>query len=121
MEQLSRKMPEVPRADSKCSPMSEVHNERRKDRGDMAVQKDRAKAILWRGWAKKERKERGATTKNVCIVSCHTVSMVTSACTTFVPYSHPFDTDSQGATSHQCSPLQSRAQLLQTLVHLCMS
>lgn len=38
LELLSRKVPEVSRAGSKCSPLSEVHNERRKDRADRAVQ-----------------------------------------------------------------------------------
>lgn len=117
LELLSRKMPEVSRAGSKCSPPSEVKSERRKDRGDRAVQR-----IELEREAKREGKERGPTTKNVCMmVSCHPLTMVTSVCTTVIPYSHLFDTDSQGVTSDQCSPAQSRAQLIQTQVHLCMS
>lgn len=100
LEMLSRKMPEVSTAGSKCSFLFEVHSERRKDGGDRAVQRTE----LQKG-AKREEKERGTMTKNVCImVSCHTVSMVTSLCTTFMPYSHPFGTDSQGVTSDQCPP-----------------
>lgn len=85
LELLCRKMPEVPRAGSKCSPLSEVHSERRKDRGNRAVQWTE----LERG-AKRDGKERGTTTKNVCMmVSCHSVSKVTSLGTPFVPYSQP--------------------------------
>lgn len=116
LELLSRKMPEPSRAGSKCLPLSQVHSERRKDRGDKAVQRTE----LQRG-AKRE--ERGTTTKNVCMmVSCHTVSRVTSVCATFVPYSHPFDKGSQGVTSDQHSPPQSRAQLIQRSLYVlsCM-
>lgn len=85
LELLSRKMPEVSRAGSKCSPLSEVHNERRKDRADRAVQ-----GIELERGAKREGKERGTMTKNVCMmVSYHTVSMVTSVCTTSVPLIPP--------------------------------
>lgn len=85
LELLSRKMPEVSRAGSKCSPLPEVHNERRKDRADRAVQ-----GIELERRAKREGKERGTMTKNVCMmVSYHTVSMVTSVCTTSAPLIPP--------------------------------
>lgn len=61
LELLSRKIPKVSRAGSKCSPLSEVHSERRKDRGGGAVQGTE----LERG-AKTVGKERETMTKNVC-------------------------------------------------------
>lgn len=60
-------------------------------------------------------------TKNVCMmVSCQVCKYDHFSMHNFCA-SHPFNTDSQEVTSDQCSPPQSGAQLIQTLVHLCMS
>lgn len=125
LELHSGKLPKVPRAGSKCSPLAVVHDERRKGSRERAVQREE----LEQG-AKREGKARGTTTENV---SYGTVSMVTlgrqsrNACilqtlrTTFMPYFHPFDTDSHGVTSDRHVTAQSRARLNWTLVHLHLS
>lgn len=121
------KVPKVPRAGSKCSPLAVVHDERRKSRRERAVQREE---LEW--GAKREGNERGTTTENA-YVSYGTLSMVTlgrqsrNDCilqtlrTTLLPYFHPFDTDSHGVTSDRHVTAQSRARLNWTLVHLHLS
>lgn len=65
------KVPKVPRAGSKCSPLAVVHDERRKSRRERAVQREE---LEW--GAKREGNERGTTTENA-YVSYGTLSMVT--------------------------------------------
>lgn len=60
LELHSGKMPKVPKAGSKRSPLAEVHDERRKGRKERALQ---GEELEWA--AKREGKERGTTTENV--------------------------------------------------------